>query len=156
MHPIILITLDTHIIGAQMLHPTPIDLDRSFRLEDPDGLVSLTHVPLVGLVETGRIRGEEEARPEAGFLLALVAAELGFAAFFVGRAKPGCLGDCGVQDCVEPVDGCLEVEIVPKTVAVDEGVGAGRFGSGELFTKAGELLGWDGEADHFLDWERLD
>ena len=45
----------------------------------------------------------------------------------MGWVEPGSLGDGCVEDGIEPVDGCLEIEIVPETVAVDECVWTGWF-----------------------------
>ncbi len=61
----------------------------------------------------------------------------------------------GVEDEVQPVEGGLQVEVVPKAVAEDEGVGAFGLGWGELGAEAGELFGGDGEADHHLDWREI-
>lgn len=64
------------------------------------------------------------------------------------------MGEGGVEDEVEPVEGGLQVEVVPEAVAEDEGVGAFGLGGGELGAEAGELFGGDGEADDLLDWRR--
>lgn len=63
------------------------------------------------------------------------------------------MAEHGFEDGVGPVEGCLEVEIVPETVAEDEGVGAGGFSGWEDGAETGELFGGDGEADHLLDCE---
>lgn len=65
------------------------------------------------------------------------------------------MGEGGVEDEVEPVQGGLQVEIVPEAVAQDEGVRAGGLGGWELGAEAGELVGGDGEFDHLFDCRGL-
>lgn len=67
------------------------------------------------------------------------------------RRKPGRLLYGNVEDCVEPVKGGLEVEIVPETMTEDESVWAGGFLDGEEATETVEFVGRDGEADHLLN-----
>ena len=67
------------------------------------------------------------------------------------RGQPGGLLDGGVEDGVEPVKGGLEVQIVPKPVTENEGVGADGLFSGEEGAEAVEFLVGYGEADHLLD-----
>lgn len=46
------------------------------------------------------------------------------------------MSEGGVEDGIEPVEGGLQVKVVPKAVTEDEGVGAGGFGGGEELAEA--------------------
>lgn len=63
--------------------------------------------------------------------------------------------DGGVEEGVEPVEGGLEVEIVPEAVAVDEGVGASGLLGGQETAQTVELVVRDGEADHLFDLDEM-
>ena len=60
----------------------------------------------------------------------------------------------GFEDCVEPVEGGLQVEVIPQAVAEDEGVGFGGFAWGKEGAETEELFRGNGEADHLLDCVR--
>lgn len=56
-----------------------------------------------------------------------------------------------IEECVQPVEGGLEVEVVPEAVTEDECVGTLGFLGGDEGAEAVKLVGWDGEADHHFD-----
>lgn len=135
IHSIKLITLNTHIPRPQMLDAPPPRLNTHRLLEQHQRLVPLTHDPLVWFLPPRRIRRHEQARPKHARL-----AE-------VGELRGRCF-----EDRVEPVQGRLQVEVVPEAVAEDERVGfRGLFGA-EDGSEAVEFFGGDGEADHCFDW----
>lgn len=72
-----------------------------------------------------------------------------------GGGEPGRGLDGSIEDGVEPVEGGLEVEIVPEAVAVDEGVWASGLFRWEEAAQAVELVGGDGEADHLFDLDGM-
>lgn len=55
------------------------------------------------------------------------------------------------KERVKPVEGGLEIKIIPQTVAEDEGVGTIRLLGWEEGTQAVELVGGDGKPDHHLN-----
>lgn len=56
-----------------------------------------------------------------------------------------------VKELVQPVEGGLEIEIVPETMPEDKGVGSVGLFRWEECAETVELVGWDGEADHHLN-----
>lgn len=56
-----------------------------------------------------------------------------------------------IENCVQPVKGGLEVEIVPEAMAEDEGVRTIGLLDWEESTEAVELVRGNGEADHHFD-----
>jgi len=68
------------------------------------------------------------------------------------RIEIWCFFECVVQNAVEPVEGCLDVEVVPEAVAKDEGVWFLGFCGGEegLETRDFGRVEWEAE-HHFND-----
>ena len=58
----------------------------------------------------------------------------------------------GVEDCIEPIKGCLQVKVIPETMTENECVGFGRLLGGKEGAKTRELFWSDREADHLLDY----
>lgn len=114
-----------------MLHTSPPRLDAHRLLEQHQRLVPLTDEPLVRLLPARRVRRHEQARPERARF-----------------REVGELRGRGVEDGVEPVEGRLQVQVVPEAVAEDEGVGFAGFAGGEEGAEAVEFFGGDREADH--------
>lgn len=117
-----------------MLHTPPPRLNTHRFLKQHQRLVPLTDKPLVRLFLSGRVRRQEQSWPEGP--------RFGEIRELRGRR---------FEDRVEPVEGRLKVEVVPQTVAEDEGVGFGGLGCAEEGLEAVELFGGDGEADHCFD-----
>ena len=117
-----------------MLHPSPPRLNTNRLFEQHQRLVSLTDEPLVRLLPARRVGRQEQSRPQGAWF-----------------GEIGQLRGRRFEDCVEPVEGRLQVEVVPQTVAEDEGVRFGGLGGAEEGSESVELFGGDGEADHGFD-----
>ena len=129
-----------------MLHSSPPRFHSDCLFKQHQRLVPLTNNPLVRLLFASRIRSQKQTWPEA------VTRPASFTAW-TARLEPWCLYNRCFEDEVEPVEGGLQIEIVPESVAEDECVRATGFGGWEEGAEAGEFFGRDGEADHLLDWE---
>ena len=62
------------------------------------------------------------------------------------------MSEGSVENGIEPVEGGLEVKVVPEAVAEDEGVGAGWFGGREKLAEAVQFYFGNRKPDHHLDW----
>lgn len=134
-HSVELVTLNTHVPRAQMLYAPPAYFHRHRLLENHECLIPLANKPLVRLLLACRVGRHEQSRPERTFACTQIR-EL--------RCRR-------LEDRVEPVERGLQVEVVPKAVAENEGVGFGGFGAAEEFAEAGKFFGADGEANHLFD-----
>lgn len=56
-----------------------------------------------------------------------------------------------VEDSVQPVEGCLDVEVVPETVTENESVGFLGFLRGEKLLKPQDFAWIEREAEHHFD-----
>ena len=119
-----------------MLDAPPARLHAHGLFKQHQRLVPLADDPLVGLLPARRVGRQEQARPEGGQFRQI-----------------GELRRRGVEDGVEPVQGRLQVEVVPQAVAEDEGVRFGGLAGAEEGSEAVEFFGGDGEADHLFDWQ---
>lgn len=134
MHAIELVGLDTHVPGPEVLHPTLPCLLPHRLLEDLEGLVPLSHDPLVRFERPCRIGRDEESWPDGPL-----------------SSEVGCGGKRVGVDAIEPVDSCLEVEVVPEAVAKDEGVGVCGLGWREEGFEARDFGGIEGKFEHQFD-----
>ncbi len=134
IHPIKHIPLNTHIPRPQMFHPPPPRLDRNSLLKQHQRLVSLANHPLIRFFSPRRVRRDEQPRPERTLFPQIRQ---------LSRGR--------VEDGVEPVEGRLQVEVVPEAVAEYEGVRFGGFAGAEEGFEPGEFFVGDGKADHLFD-----
>ena len=144
MDAVQLVGLDTHVPCAQMLDSPFCSLDSNTVFKNLQRLVTLRLDPLVGLERARRIWRDEESGPQRRRL----PASSSFALGEIGRGGAGV-----VKDAVEPVDGGLEVEVVPEAVAEDEGVRSARARRREEIFEARDFDGVEREFEHQLDDE---
>lgn len=141
MHPVVFTRLDAHV-------PRPEGVDTSFRrfnsdafLKDHQRLVALADKPLVGFPDTCGVGCDIDTRPES-WMGMLVAARWIQVWGSLERV---------VEDSVEPVEGCLDVEVVPKTVTDNEGVWFLGFLGGEKLLKTQDFRWIEREAEHHFN-----
>ena len=146
MHAIKLVRLDAHIPGTEVIDPALTHLITHRLLKDLQRLVALGDDPLVRLERAGGVGGDEEFGPRSRG--GSTEEGLGDGGGQIGRSGHG-VGD----DAVEPVDGGVEVEVVPEAVAEDEGIRFAGAGRGEEGLEAAYFGGVEGEFQHHFDDE---
>lgn len=98
------------------------------------GLIALADKPLIRLFDTSSIRSDDKTWPES---------------FLVAQVGELLLDD--LFKSVHPIEMCLQIEVIPQTVAVDEGVWFGWLAIAERLAESLDLVFWDGIADDDLN-----
>ena len=135
MHPIVHVRLDTHVPCPKVFYAPSCGFCFHRLFKQHECFVTLADDPLIGLGFPGCVGRYDQSWPQGVWLRE------------VGKSRGG-----QGQDMIEPVEGRLEVEIIPKAVAEDEGIWFLRLGAAEERREALRLLRWNGESDHQLDY----
>lgn len=131
---VIHVRLHTHVVRSQVLDAPSAILNPHAVFIDAQRLVALTHQPLVGLIPAGRVGRHDQTRPQRGGVVQV--REL------LGRGR---------KDGVNPIDMRLQIEVVPETVAEDEGRWSVGLARAEIFFEARDFFVGDGMSHHDLD-----
>lgn len=131
---IIHIRLHTHIESTQVLDTSLGIFNANRLLIHAQGFIALRHQPLVGLLDTSGIRRDDKSWPKSVRLLVIWQ-----------------LISSNFKELIDPVQMCLQIQIIPEAVAEDVCIRLAGFVLAEEFAVAIELVFGDGMSDHDFD-----